>query len=566
MVAFFRMVFAFLMSLIMMASNGLATNMIFDVPQAKTAEELAELDDLFDVYPLSREIVVIDQGRLNAAQVYTVVSLQGVVGKKEVSILLNNYSGGTNAAMKELEKQGYTLLRADENGNAWTFESLLSRFATEEYITDLGYVLYTTQTDDAQLNTATNYATVFGWLPIPAELEATAKECGLTCKKDLTKEKCGFASQLDFYKEHKDAFKDNILVHQYSIALGLRDLAIQQGIFVMYTTEEDPIGKACRTAVLKEMQPGTAVLGWGQYEIKFVGDITQQGHFVIPADHCVNNSVLSSFAFETGPMNEPVEDITLDPTKHYVVLLYSDGDNAQWVQGGYREYFTWKTYNEDVPVTWTFPPLMPDFSSANTKAVLDVKGEDCIVCGPSGAGYTRLNEMQGNGLEATSDITAATMLQNGMTTLTLLGDIFENKVEEKAFLNKLEFYARYDNINGALLQLDGDRYSAGKGQVWFINDKPFISVRQSLWYPGGEGSDVPAEWIEEQAALVNARNADIHSVDGYSVINIHPWTVSTENLRYFVSLLDDGVQVITGDELIAALDKYIPHENATPQS
>ncbi len=63
-----------------------------------------------------------------------------------------------------------------------------------------------------------------------------------------------------------------------------------------------------------------------------------------------------------------------------------------------------------------------------------------------------------------------------------------------------------------------------------------------------------------------ARKADIHSVDGYSVINIHPWTVSTENLRYFVSLLDDGVQVITGDELIAALDKYIPHENATPQS
>ncbi|MBR6781434.1 MAG: hypothetical protein IKM24_10520, partial [Clostridia bacterium] len=179
---------------------------------------------------------------------------------------------------------------------------------------------------------------------------------------------------------------------------------------------------------------------------------------------------------------------------------------------------------------------------------------------------TRLNEMQGNGLEATSDITAATMLQNGMTTLTLLGDIFENKVEEKAFLNKLEFYARYDNINGALLQLDGDRYSAGKGQVWFINDKPFVSVRQSLWYPDGEGSAVPNEWIEEQASLVNARKADIHSVDGYSVINIHPWTVNTENLRYFVSLLDDGVQVITGDELITALDKYIPHENATPQS
>ncbi|MBQ3519944.1 MAG: hypothetical protein IJA31_11560 [Clostridia bacterium] len=564
MFAFFRLAFAVILSLLMTVSNAISTNLIREVPEPKTAQELSEIDDLFDIHLVSREIIVVKNNNLTAEQAYSVVALQGIVGKTEAAILLNNGSSGTNTAMRELTEQGYALQYTDASGKEWTFESLLQKFVAEGCIKDMGYVLYTSQTDVDQLNTATNFATVYGWLPVPQEAEEIAIKCGLSCRKDLTGENCGFAYQLDFYNEHKDVFKDNLLIHQASSAMGLRDLAVQQNIFVMYTLEDDFIGKAFRTAVLRDMEKGTAVLGWGQYEIAFVGAMTEMGNYVIPADHCMNNSLLSSFTFDVGAFNEPVASVELDPTKHYVVLLYSDGDNAQWVQGGYREYFTWKSYNLDVPVTWTFPPMMTDFSCANTQAVLDIKGDDCLVCGPSGAGYTRMSEMYGDGIQAFSDITAASMLQNGMTTLTILDNIYENGIQEKAFLNKLEYYARYENISGALLQLDGDRYAAGKGQVWFINDKPFVSVRQSLWYPDGEGSEVPKEWIAEQASLVNAREADIHSIDGYSVINIHPWTINTENLAYFVSLLDEGVQVITGDELIAALDRYIPHENAKP--
>lgn len=566
MIAFFKIVFALLVSFMMAISTSVTPNLVGEVPEPKSAEELAELADLFTVYPLADEIAVIRKSNLSEEEAFAVIALQGLVGKTEASILLDNSSSGTDTAMRELSAQGYTLNRNDAQGNAWTYESLLRHFASQERFGIEGYVLYTSQTDVNQLNCATNIATVYGYLPVPVALEQVAVDCGLVCMEDLTDDKCGYAYQLDFYDEHKDFFADDILIHQNFTACGLRDLAIQQGIFVMYTLEEDEIGKACRNAVLRDMEKGTAVLGWGQYEIKFVAAMTKLGNYVIPADHCANNSVLSSFVFDLGAFTTPVEEVNLDPTKHQVVLLYSDGDNAQWVQGGYREYFTWKSFNTGVPVTWTFPPMMPDFSCANTKAVLDILGDDCIVCGPSGAGYTRMNEMPAGDMQAFTDITAAAMAQNGMTTLSILGNIFENGMEEKAFLNKLEFYARYDNINGAILQLDGERYAAGGGQVWFVNDKPFVSVRQSLWYPDGEGSEVPAEWIEEQAALVNAREADIRSINGYSVINIHPWTVSVENLAYFVSLLDDGVEVITGDELIAALDLYLVHEDAKPNS
>jgi hypothetical protein len=72
------------------------------------------------------------------------------------------------------------------------------------------------------------------------------------------------------------------------------------------------------------------------------------------------------------------------------------------------------------------------------------------------------------------------------------------------------------------------------------------------------------EWLDEQAATVNGYPADINSINGYSVINIHPWTVSIENLSYFVSQLDDGVEVISADELIAAVTANVPHETAKP--
>ncbi|MBQ4604249.1 MAG: hypothetical protein IJB16_06560, partial [Clostridia bacterium] len=99
----------------------------------------------------------------------------------------------------------------------------------------------------------------------------------------------------------------------------------------------------------------------------------------------------------------------------------------------------------------------------------------------------------------------------------------------------------------------------------FVNNKPFITYRLSLWHPDGEGATMTNEWLDEQAAIVNSYPADINSINGYSVINIHPWTVSIENLAYFVSQLDDGIVLVTLDELMAMIEKNVPHQNARPQ-
>ena len=89
-------------------------------------------------------------------------------------------------------------------------------------------------------------------------------------------------------------------------------------------------------------------------------------------------------------------------------------------------------------------------------------------------------------------------------------------------------------------------------------------MRLSLWSPTGNAEDVTNEWLKEQADIVNNYPADINSINGYSVINVHPWSVGTDDLAHFVSQLDDGVEVISADELIAAVTENVPHKTAKP--
>ena len=70
---------------------------------------------------------------------------------------------------------------------------------------------------------------------------------------------------------------------------------------------------------------------------------------------------------------------------------------------------------------------------------------------------------------------------------------------------------------------------------------------------------------QEQADIVNSYPADIGSINGYSAINVHPWTVGPDDLAYFIGCLGDNVEIISADSMIAALTENIPHKYAVPE-
>lgn len=556
---FFRSALLVIMSFFMLVSNALTAFVPGIVPEPKSEAELSCLADVFEDIPLAEDVVVVKAYRLSEAERVAVQSLQGLTGRDEGKIFVD-YGGETKTELAEIEKAGHNLVYADETGADWNFKSLILHFSS--YITDNSYVLFTDKETTEQINMAFNYATVYGYLAVPQTAENAVKELGMKKAADLTGYTITILDQYDFYKKHKDEFRKDSLLHQASSANGLRDFAVQQKIFITFTKDDNETECAFRDVLLRDLEPASVILGWCQFEVAFTESVSEFGHFVVPSDHSMNVSLLNCLDLGEISLKTETEKTELNPEKHYVAIVYSDGDNAQWISNGFGHFYEWQRFDIDTPVTWTFAPLMNEFSPVAVKKAKANAGEDSFVTGPSGAGYGRVSKMSPSELASYSELTAATMLKAGLTTLTLLDKPLD--LPEYLFVNKLSYFARYDNIRGGILQIDPSRYEGGKGKVFFAVDKPFVSVKLSLWYPSNNESDVTEDWLKEQAEIVNSYPADINSISGYSVINVHPWTIGADDLAYFVSQLDDGVEVVSADELISLVAENVPHKTASP--
>lgn len=543
--------------------NTIDATVIKKAPETKIEAQLVEMQDRFDKYELNDEITVINLGAMSLSQRHTIIALQGLISRDKPALFIDYGSATHKYALEEMEKAGYTLSYTDEDGNPWSFETVIKKFSS--YITDGGYILYKTTEDHGQLNTATNLATLTGHLPVTEELEESVIALGLEKKEDISKDDINLKYLKKFYKEHKDSFRKDSLVHLYYYASGMRDFAIQQNIFVMYIEDSDFTGRLFRDEVMRKLTPSALIFGWCQYEIKFNESASRYGHSVVPSDHSYNLSILSCFDVEKNSFDTHLPDsVELDDSKHYVSLVYSDGDNLQWIQNGFSEFHTWQSYENDTPVSWTFPPIAGALSSVDIQRTLG-NGEDVpFITGPSGGGYARISKMSSSELDAFSAYTASVMLDSGLNVMTFL-DSVKGPGFYKSFEKRLSYFSRYDNIEGGIIQLDPNNYAGGGGRVFFSDDKPFVTIGFSLWHPSGNADEVTNEWLKEQVDIINGKKADINSINGYTVINVHPWTVGPDDLQYFVSQLGDNIEVIGVNELLAAVKQNVPHEYAQPE-
>lgn len=554
---------SFMVMMFSILFNTIDAAMLTKAPEPLSEQSLVEMQEKFDKNELADEITVVRLSALTHAQRHAVIALQGLVARDKPQIFIDFGYETNKYALAEMQNAGYELVYNDESGNPWNFSSLVTKF--KAYIADGGYTLYATTDDHGQLNTAINYATLNGWLPVtPADEEAVI-QLGLAKKADISGDDINLKYIKNFYKENKDKFRNDTLVHMYYYAMGMRDFAVQQNIFVMYVEDADYEARLFRDSVMRELKPSSIIFGWCQYEIKFTESASRYGHTVIPSDHSYNLSILSSFNATDEKFDSPYEGkVELDPTKHYVAIVYSDGDNLQWIQNGFGEFHTWQSYGLDTPVSWTFAPIASQVSDVDVKRTLANSQNATFITGPSGGGYSRITNMNSDELEAFSDYTASAMLESGLGIMTLLDEI-KYDTFDSSMQKRLGYFSRYDHIKGGILQLDPNNYAGGGGRVYFSDNKPFVTVGFSLWYPSGNADEVTNEWLAEQAAIINEKSADIKTINGYTVINVHPWTVGPDDLAYFVSQLDDGVEVIPVDELLAAIEQNIPHEFAQPE-
>ena len=420
-----------------------------------------------------------------------------------------------------------------------------------------GIILFDLKPGLVDINLATNLMLLGNYLSVPRTILSKIQKYNFPIIYD-TKEIVGsIAKRQDYvFNLVKDIINKDALIHQVTRAdnflVTLRDQAIKDNILCIYTQELDE-DINFRHKVLEYLNKNIPIYGWNDNEIAFIADISKYGDYMIPADWSCNHSYFSSF---TGPLKQKNKERTkIDPQKHYVCITVSDGDNIQWME---THFLTSSTMyermesKENYKLNFTFPPLLRTNCYNCAKKIYEVDKNNYFISGVSGVGYMNPSRYPKKYLPQFAIDTASSMKTSDLSIITILDNL--NETDEANLIDSLSYFAGEENIEGGILELDPDRYEAGKGRVYFINDKPFASVRFSLW---GSNTSSNKELLDDYIKQINKMKPDIESPNGYSVINFHPWSMHIKDLDYVVSKLAKHIEIVYAFEFINFMKENI---------
>jgi alpha-tubulin suppressor-like RCC1 family protein len=162
-------------------------------------------------------------------------------------------------------------------------------------------------------------------------------------------------------------------------------------------------------------------IGWWPSEGNGLTWIASYGIPVLASDWFRNGSVFSGV---TRPINIP--DIPPPPpleNKVYVALILSDGDNIQYMQHVMK--MDWgNAARGSVPIGWTTESLAADMDPVMFSHYWGtVTTNDCLISGPSGAGYTHMELWNTANLTAFASLSDAYLQRSGLRIITIWDNV-----------------------------------------------------------------------------------------------------------------------------------------------
>lgn len=423
-----------------------------------------------------------------------------------------------------------------------------------------GAVVYDLNPNDVGVNMAATLSAATDVLGVPRTLIQRVNSLGIKTVRDLSDVKGTRAErQRIIFNEVKDKLKKTALVHQVvkegNFHLVLRDFSIANRWACIYTSEEED-DRNFRREVLDWLDCNVPIYGWNDDEIAFIKDISTFGDYAVPTDWSSNHSY---FGQNIHPVKQNTPRTPIAKNKHYVAIVVSDGDNVQWLE---REFFTVSTFGQrqrsklNYKLNWTFSPSLAELCPDAAEKIYSFNKNDYFISGVSGVGYANCLSYPREHLDAFTERTSAAMKDSDLRVVCLLDNVSLTE-NEKFVADRLSSYAKYDNIEGGIWELDPDRYGSGKGKIFWACGKPFVSVRFTMWHPSCDAKRVTKEWLDEIADCVNAMPVAPDREEGYTVLNVHPWTINMDNLDYVVSKFGENVELVYADELIQMIKENL---------
>lgn len=358
---------------------------------------------------------VIDLTGMSAAEVDLFTSLQGIVNRTQPQIA--------------------TVVSANDEGKfTWLNLHNLPYRLTNGYSLILKYrsslngVVVTDPAQAHTLNLATTIAGVTNVLICDPSLLSTLTNApyNLPLGEDL---RGRFADKYQvygyLYSNYWSQCTHRILTGLYTNLHGnFRDYAIAVKSAVVWL---DPgtlnfSDKSALAPFLADMPANKSIyMGWWPSEGNGLNWIASYGVPVLASDYYCNGSVYSGVV---RPINVP--EIPPPPplqNKVYVSLIFSDGDNIQFMQHVMK---MWWDRNErgTIPIGWTVTPLSAEMDPAMLNHYWNTATtNDCLISGPSGAGYTHMQNWSSANMGGFARLTDPYLRRSGLRVITVWDDV-----------------------------------------------------------------------------------------------------------------------------------------------
>ncbi|WP_422928087.1 hypothetical protein [Singulisphaera sp. PoT] len=375
---------------------------------------------------------------------------------------------------------------------------LVDRFVKEGVIR--GYILYRRDPSsgdinayrkgmDVSVNVATSLAGVLDGIIVDEELEGEAKKHGLKLLADAREK-----TQAWCFETYRDQFNRRMLCTQDPRKPHTRDLAIAQKAFTMFGAGE-PLDEAMRW-----LEPLSPIVGWnGGDEFESTRISTIHGHIQTATDWCMNLPVLMAGTEKVDSPRIKAFDpkrIDWNDNRGAVSFVSSDGDNVQWLEGGFFRSIPsfWASIDRGrFPYGWSscFAHLAQLCPEAIDYASATQLPNDTFVEWGGGYYYPDLFGLErANRWDLLAKHAARTREWMRRNNTRIIGFNMA-KVDSPDALKSYEVFAGATEGLLAIFVFQYAPYEGGAGKTFWVKDKagveiPVISARYSVWEHANE--------------------------------------------------------------------------------